>query len=1308
MSKHVCAPLVRASVAAIVGGFALMGWSTFAWTADADADEDDELTEVQVTGTRIVSPNVKSANPVESITGEEMRRLGIVNVADALTTLVPQNISTYMPTLIGDDQAGFGGAGMETLDRGSFFIGNTIANLRGLDPTFGSRTLTMIDGRRVVSTSNQADVVDLNIIPSNLLQRMDVVTGGASATYGSGAMAGVVNLVLNNRMTGVNLDMDYGLNEAGDGNSPHVSVSGGTPFAGGKGHMLVGLEWQKQDAIRDCAAARSWCAESRAMFTNSAGLLTDPAGVLAPLPGYEAFPARFEMANVRYSQFAPTGTIRFNNANVTSDYRFTPEGADVEEYSLGYRGGTGGNSINGDGPLTTSGTAMRPSSDRKTLFTNFEFDFTERTTGYFQGNYAKTEGVNKNRYTTGDYCVRFDQPGINQQIGAKASEGQTFYYGAGVSTVYDYATRQLITNPTRSTEIQNGNFRAWLGSSVSMGAPGAVSPYWNLISTGVNGVTLTTPPNVTYANATANYRLIIFNTPTPNATNSNVYWLLESLTIKSGSNFNDPGTPAVLPNATGPNAYAYLKNLSPEALYQLQRAFGAPISPGSTTNVHGAIIDPATGSYLTGASVAAGGGTGLDTIYGPSPCSGFTAMRKVWNPQINQWTTNESETMRAVLGVRGRFGRDWRWDVYYQYGQTDSVAVQSNVATNLRLAMALDAVIDPVTGQPVCRVTRDGVPVIDYQGRPVSELEDLRALADDCKPINIFGSVFTSPTDAANQQAGLDYAFVDSTSKGNNSLQVLSATTSGTLWDGWAGPLTGAFGVEVRQDQVDNVGTSASASYYERADLSRAWSDGFGGKTRATEGYTELNMPLVAGQPGINLWSLNLGARYASYYNKGGAGTTGQDATQNVFNWKVQTVFEPWDWVRLRLTRSRDLRTAGYRELFINTPRLPDQFAGNNPWRERTAFSTEPQFERWGQVQVGNPDLKPEKSDTLTIGLVLSPGGWAQGMRFSVDYFAIRIKDAISTSFRATNPIQTCWEESGNVADEYIDGTISPDSPGVNGLIDESNPFCQEITFGLNPDGTRNLQDIVSYNSARPQNNLPTQRRGIDLSWNYMFPLNRAIEGLPGSVSLTLRATRALEASGLQVQSSAAGFGPNPQTCGASYDRKDPENYLDTDGDGERDDLVVFNRYTCVDGVGQIRSSVFVPGVAASPKWSGNIQSSYILGDFTASLSARYIGASHLDNTWADSPDDVNYQNADGKFLNGSVDNNWVKPYFNFALNGSYNLHVGDLKQFQVFGSINNLFDKSPPFTGGGISGASAQYHDTMGRSYRMGVRLRF
>src|SRR5690606_29443222 len=258
----------------------------------------------------------------------------------------------------------------------------------------------------------------------------------------------------------------------------------------------------------------------------------------------------------------------------------------------------------------------------------------------------------------------------------------------------------------------------------------------------------------------------------------------------------------------------------------------------------------------------------------------------------------------------------------------------------------------------------------------------------------IGGVVMTPEERYLMQQQAIDYAFVDSTSRGGTSLQVVSLNTSGTLWGGHGyGPLSGAFGVEVRENKTDNKGTPGISTIYERADLASVWSDAFSGTNRVTEGFAEFDLPLVSGLEGVNLLAVNTGLRYASYYNKGGAGTTGQSATQNIFNWKFQTVFEPFDFARFRVTRSRDLRAAGYRDLFLNQPSQPDQHTGRNPWRERTAFSAENQQERWGQVRVGNPDLKSEKSNTLTIGMVLSPGGWAQGMRLSADYFSISVKD---------------------------------------------------------------------------------------------------------------------------------------------------------------------------------------------------------------------------------------------------------------------------------------------------------------------------
>jgi outer membrane receptor protein involved in Fe transport len=363
-------------------------------------------------------------------------------------------------------------------------------------------------------------------------------------------------------------------------------------------------------------------------------------------------------------------------------------------------------------------------------------------------------------------------------------------------------------------------------------------------------------------------------------------------------------------------------------------------------------------------------------------------------------------------------------------------------------------------------------------------------------------------------------------------------------------------------------------------------------------------------------------------------------------------------------------------------------------------------------VQVGNPELDTEKSNTLTVGMVLSPGGWAQGMRLSVDYFTISVTDAIATSFRSGNPILACWEESGNSNAEYFDdGEIDPNYPGMNGLIDQSLASCRDITFGQNEDGSINLQDVVSYNSSRPENSLPIKRRGIDVALSYMFPLNRVFETLPGTVSLTVRGTRALEASGIQVISFSDITRQQP---GYSLTNPPERNFCNVRGGtlelGEErtGGLQGGNCFIPVDMVGQIRTSVFIPGVSASPKWTGNIITSYQLGDLSTSLSARYIGGAVMDKSWTDDPDSPLYMNELGQYLNGSIDNNWVKPYFNFSLNGTYNLDIGNMKQFQVFGSVNNLFDKSPPFTGGGISGASSGYHDIMGRAYRMGVRMRF
>ncbi|MFO7324500.1 MAG: TonB-dependent receptor [Pseudomonadota bacterium] len=1310
---------VRASVAAIFFCTSSL-LATTAVAAEADDEEEDVLEEVQVTGTRIQSPNVESANPITSVTAEEMRQLGIVNVAEALLTLVPQNFSSYQPGLVGDLQTtaggefgnigtGFGNGtqGNNLLDRGSFFVGSTIANLRGMDPAFGSRTLTLVDGRRPVSSSAQADVVDMNAIPSNLIARMDIVTGGASATYGSGAVAGVVNLVLDNKMTGVKMNMDYRVNEAGDGDTRHIDIAAGRPFFGGRGHGLLSIEWEKTDPIYNCAAARSWCAESRTMLTNSTSSLIEANydQPIVALPGYEGYPARFQMNNMRLSQFSPNGVLYENNTSTdpanpapTSGYRFTADGRGIEEFAYGFRGASNASSVmNGDGPLTTTSYALRAGNERKIAYTNFEFNFNERTTGYFNARYSLTDGRNNNPYTQNNACVRFDTPGVAAVAGGSAKAGDIIYFGTGTIPADQFvlpippynqpATPGIERNPLWN----NPNFRAFIGNApnvLSAGITARVAPYIGQAAPAVAGQDTPTMPQPTFnwspavVPGSAQYVFV----KSPNSQSR--YWLLVS--IQLAEDFEDPGVPPVLPSV-GRNSYAFLHQLTPEALNQVQSAFNR---------------SPTTGG--TNAATAA--------LWSQNPCAGFTAIKKVWNPQIQQWTENESDTWSATAGIKGRFGRDWRWDVYYQHGETQSFAKTHNGQTNLSFNFAMDAVIDdrvtingqpnPNYGKPVCRITRDGVPQLDTTGFPLSDTEGLLALAEGCRPLNIFGDFSGSPYvwDGLNmtsaelaqmQREALAYAFKDSESDGFTSLQTLSLTTNGTLWEGWgAGPLTAAFGFELSQNKVDNKGTRGS--YYLRSDLS-SWQDSFGGKTRSTEGYAEFNMPLISGREAINLWSVNVGARYTSYYNKGGAGTTGASATQGTFNWKVATVYEPFDFVRFRMTRSRDMRAAGYRDLFLNQASLPDQATGRNWWREQTDISTENQTERWGYVRVGNPDLKPEKSDTLTIGMVVRPGGWAQGMSLSADYSQIKLVDGIYTPYQfisSSNIIEACWRASGN--------TDVPDEPGfgLNLPPDMSVNTCREITFATRPDGSIDPTDILYVNSSRPMNGLNYRQRNIDLTATYVFPLNRVFESVPGSIMFDIRASRGLESSGVQ------------QTV---EQRVTSTGELNCVGTFNQDGILICNeQQRRIDLIGQIRSNQAVPGVAARPKWTGNFRTTYMVGNLSTSLSFRYIGGARYDKLWCDRKQYElegcpNYMDETGRYLGGSVDNNWVKPYFNFALNANYKLRVANLRNFEVYTSINNLFDKDPPFTGGGtLSGASPGYHDTYGRSYRGGVRISF
>ena len=217
-------PKVRRAVrlALLMGGTAalLANSQAFAQEQDQDAAE-KPMEEVVVTGSRIISTNLDSPSPVQTISSEDIAKTGTVNLQEILL----KNPTFGTPTLSRTNSNFLtSGAGVATVD---------LRNL-GID-----RTLTLVDGRRFVSGLPGSAAVDYNTIPAQFIERVDVLTGGASAVYGSDAVAGVVNIILKKNFEGVAFDGQYGQSAESDNQETQFGITFGTNTEDGRGNVLA-------------------------------------------------------------------------------------------------------------------------------------------------------------------------------------------------------------------------------------------------------------------------------------------------------------------------------------------------------------------------------------------------------------------------------------------------------------------------------------------------------------------------------------------------------------------------------------------------------------------------------------------------------------------------------------------------------------------------------------------------------------------------------------------------------------------------------------------------------------------------------------------------------------------------------------------------------------------------------------------------------------------------------------------------------------------------------------------------------------
>lgn len=214
---------LKSTTAPIAVGLALLATPSFAQETAADTSADQVIV---VTGTRIARPDLQSNSPVAFISSADIERRADITPEAVLNTL-PQ----FVPfTTAASNNPGGGQANVD---------------LRGLGT---SRTLVLVNGRRFVG-SGQDQVVDLNTLPTDLIERVDVVTGGASAVYGSDAMAGVVNFVMKDNFEGLKIRSTAGVTEKGDGAEYSISGLLGSNLADDRGNITIFGGWAKRNGI---------------------------------------------------------------------------------------------------------------------------------------------------------------------------------------------------------------------------------------------------------------------------------------------------------------------------------------------------------------------------------------------------------------------------------------------------------------------------------------------------------------------------------------------------------------------------------------------------------------------------------------------------------------------------------------------------------------------------------------------------------------------------------------------------------------------------------------------------------------------------------------------------------------------------------------------------------------------------------------------------------------------------------------------------------------------------------------------------
>jgi outer membrane receptor protein involved in Fe transport len=330
------------------------------------------------------------------------------------------------------------------------------------------------------------------------------------------------------------------------------------------------------------------------------------------------------------------------------------------------------------------------------------------------------------------------------------------------------------------------------------------------------------------------------------------------------------------------------------------------------------------------------------------------------------------------VGIEGSLGK-FKWNATYTHGASTLETTLSNMPNNQRLAAALDAVVNPATGQIVCQASLTNAA---YSG---------------CVPLNIFGS-------ASPSQSALDYVLGKATFLTHTIQDSADASISGSVFNTWAGPVSVALSGEWRRQRFDASSTvlptdlaDCTSLRYNCTATTLLYPTSFpesGTVAQSVkEAAIEVEVPLLKDSAIAKSLSLNGAARYTDYSTSG-----------DYVTWKGGLVWEVNDQIKLRGTISRDIRAPTLYDLFQPTTTVYGNYTDSTKTPAVTAYLP--------SINVGNPDLTAEVGRTYTAGVVLKPD-FVPGFTLTVDYYHTVVSNAISVIQGFNAAVQQGCTDSG-------------------------------------------------------------------------------------------------------------------------------------------------------------------------------------------------------------------------------------------------------------------------------------------------------